>query len=291
MYIKKLISVFALLISVSLLTGCATTMNKLTRFSKNMEREKIAHSPRQEDALGKMLALSHLKNVKPVRDRKALEYINKLGQYLALYSELPDTYAGYHFMIDDDNDFNALAAPGGYIFISKGMIGLTQNESELAAILAHEIVHVQNLDALLALDAANKGYDPSYIDVKLKKTGGLFDVVINQINKANAEGRKYANETYKFRYGQDQEELADWQGKEILAAAGYDPRHMDVFLQRLRSNKKFSSSDYSSTHPSAKDRLWALGTLDKIEEPTPDSPERNKRYVAAFKNLRIKRDN
>lgn len=279
---------FVVSLAASLLTGCAA-VNKWDAFVHDMKREKIAHSPKTEDDLGKVLAVAHLKETRSVQDRKALEYVNKLGQYLALHSSQPDTYAGYHFMIDDSDDFNALAAPGGYIFITKGMIGLTENESELAAVLAHEIVHVQNLDALFALDAANKGHDPNYIDLKLKKSGGIFDVVVDAINKENAKGRQFANETYKFRYGKKQEHLADWQGKEIMTAAGYDPRHMDVFLQRLRSNDKFGSSDYSSTHPSAKDRLRRLGTLDKIETPTPDSPERNRRYAAAFKNLRIKR--
>jgi predicted Zn-dependent protease len=79
----------------------------------------------------------------PAYENEALtSYINTVGQAVVFSSARPEIYAGYHFLILDTDEVNAMAAPGGFIFISKGLLRRCANEEMLAAILAHEVGHV-----------------------------------------------------------------------------------------------------------------------------------------------------
>ena len=88
---------------------------------------------------------------KPYNNKRANAYINLLGQTLAKASDMPETFNGYHFLILDSDEINAFAAPGGLIFITRGMLRCTQSEDAVAAVLAHEIGHVQFKHGLQAI--------------------------------------------------------------------------------------------------------------------------------------------
>ena len=75
----------------------------------------------------------------------------RLGQSLAQFSERPETFGGYHFLALDSAEINAFAAPGGLILVTRGLLDCCQTEDELAAVLAHEIGHVEKQHGLRAI--------------------------------------------------------------------------------------------------------------------------------------------
>ena len=109
-------------------------------------------TPEQEYYIGRTVGATVIKAYPVYDDPKATAYLNRLGQSLARFSDKPETFAGYHFLVIDTDEVNAFAAPGGFIFISRGMIRLCSNEDELAAVLAHEIGHVQLQHGLQAIE-------------------------------------------------------------------------------------------------------------------------------------------
>ena len=100
-------------------------------------------TPEQEYYIGRAVGASLLDQYPPYENRDANLYVNTMGQALAQVSDLPETFNGYHFLILDTNEINAFAAPGGLIFVSRGMLRCCRTEDAVAAVLAHEIGHYQ----------------------------------------------------------------------------------------------------------------------------------------------------
>jgi predicted Zn-dependent protease len=108
-------------------------------------------TPEQEYYLGRSVAANLLKRYPPHDAPQLTRYINLIGQSLAQASDRPATFAGYHFLVLDSDEVNAFAAPGGLIFVSREMLRLCQSEDEIAAVLAHEIIHVQEQHGIKAI--------------------------------------------------------------------------------------------------------------------------------------------
>jgi len=88
----------------------------------------------------------------PVYENEALtKYVNEVGCAVAAFSNRPETFAGYHFLVLDSAEINALAAPGGFIFITKGLLAQCRDEEMLASVLAHEVGHVNGKHGLHAI--------------------------------------------------------------------------------------------------------------------------------------------
>ncbi len=99
-------------------------------------------SEEEEYYIGRSVAALILSRYQPLANPGLSQYVNTLGQAVALSSDRPETFAGYHFQVLDTDEVNALAAPGGMIFLTKGLLKRCPDEETLAAILAHEIGHV-----------------------------------------------------------------------------------------------------------------------------------------------------
>ena len=103
-------------------------------------RSLTGFSQEEEVAIGRQASGNILGAAPLVKDTRLQQYVNRVGRWVAGQSERPDL--NWHFGVIETNDLNAFAAPGGYIFVTKGLYRVLQNESELAAVLAHEIGHV-----------------------------------------------------------------------------------------------------------------------------------------------------
>ncbi len=218
-------------------------------------------TPEQEYFIGRAVTATLLDTYRPLNNQAAGEYVNTLGQSLALFSEMPLTYAGYHFQIVDSDEINAFAAPGGFILVTRGLIRCCPDETALAAVLAHEIAHVQNKDALRAIKKSRITEALGIIGgeaikhaagAELAQLTGIFadsvgDVMTNMVN--NGYSRSYEYEADQGAVG-------------ILHRAGYDPAGLVVMLQTMQSRLVSGRADFAKTHPAPADRIGQLAGLD-----------------------------
>jgi predicted Zn-dependent protease len=162
----------------------------------------------------------------------ATDYINLLGQGLALASIKPETYRGYHFLILDSDEINAFAAPGGFIFLSRGMLRLCKSEDEVAAVLAHEIGHVELQHALRAIKGSRLTSALTTLAVEGAKSFGGEQLA--QLTEA-FEGSigDITGTLMNSGYARKQEYQADASAVRILKAMGYDPLALARMLNEM----------------------------------------------------------
>lgn len=189
-----------------------------------------------------------LLGTKPLlNDQHTQRYVNALGHWLALQSERPDL--PWTFAVLDDSGFNAFATPGGYIFVTRGLLERMHNEAELAGVLGHEIGHV-----------LRKHY------LKAVKTGALTSLITDNIHTSNnytGALMSLFRDSYAKGLDQNDEYEADRIGVVIAARAGYDPFGLPAVLQYLQeqSGQDNNFSLIMKTHPAPAKRLDQLDKL------------------------------
>jgi predicted Zn-dependent protease len=222
--------------------------NVLSMLSQSVEQ---INEPKEIE-IGRQLA-AVLLGTKPLhRNLNLQRYVNRLGRWIALQSGRPDL--PWTFAVLDDPGFNAFAAPGGYIFVTKGMLDRVADESELAGILAHEISHVVEKHHLNAIQ-------------KSARSGLLTQVLASQLRtdlagQVSAQLLGLGRDLYSKGLDKQDEFDADRNGVALAARAGFDPYGLVASLQQL----SFATPDDAifslalSTHPPAQLRLDQLAT-------------------------------
>jgi beta-barrel assembly-enhancing protease len=255
----------ALLFAVILIlgSGCKTLdVNQLAGASGTFKQAFVPTGEAEEDDIGRESAAVLLGAAPLLQDARVQAYVNKVGMWLALQSERPDMR--WRFAVLDDPDINAFAAPGGYIFITKGLLGRMHNEAELAGVLAHEIGHVVATHHLIAIRK----------EARMKLAGMAVKVALEESGKdaqqlqALAGGAKLV---YSRGLDRKDEHDADRIGVMLAAKAGYDPYGLVTVLQTLERMNP-SSSELGlllKTHPQPRDRIARLdqvmsGRLDSL---------------------------
>ncbi|AGW12462.1 M48 family metalloprotease [Megalodesulfovibrio gigas] len=252
----------------------------------NATREVMANykalSPEQEYWLGRSVGALILGNYRPYPDEKANAYINLLGRSLATASGMPETFTGYRFLILDSDDINALAAPGGFIFVTKGLIRCCPHEEALAAVLAHEIGHIEKRHGLQAIKQARIQSALTGLAMQgLKEQGGqeLAQLV------SNFEGSitDVFNALVVAGYSRQAEAEADLAAMEILRRVGYPPSGMVDMLLAMEDRLDPARKDFSRTHPSPVERYKFIKQKIAFEyRPVQSLPARQQRFQAAL---------
>jgi len=212
-------------------------------------------------------------------DKNLQLYVNSIGQKLV--STLSDKeFSKYFFKVVDSSEINAFALPGGYIYVTRGILASINSEAELAGILGHEIGHVtqhhgakqivRSIGAqILAIGAAIA--NPQHAGEWLMVSSQMF----NQIN---------------LGYGRDAELESDAHGLLSAYQAGYDPRSMVDFLKGLRQHEMMSGQAYHSfqaTHPETKERIIKTGSLSEsiINRKEQSVTKNRKEYLKYVQGL------
>lgn len=207
------------------------------------------YSPEEENRIGRQISGNLLGAVPLVRDDKLQNYVNRVGNWVALQSGRQEVT--WHFGVLDTEAINAFAAPGGYIFVTKGLYRLLNNEAELAGVLGHEIAHVTQKHHLKVLKQSS--LIGALGQAASSKAKGSDQVVQNLIgNGAEIMARGL---------DKNAEHEADRVGMVYAARAGYDPWGLPSVLQdmaALPAGDNRTSLLYK-THPHPADRLAALG--------------------------------
>ena len=182
----------------------------------------------QEVQIGRQAQAEIRQQVPEVRDRVVTAYIQNLGRTIAAQADGP-RYP-YSFPVANAREINAFALPGGPVWVHRGAILAAQNESQLAAIMAHEIAHIANrhaADRVSQTLAANVGL--SLLDALLGNGRRAQIAEIGALVGANAAMAKFSR---------DDEREADEQGMLYMRRAGFDPGGMAELMRLLRAQQR-----------------------------------------------------
>ena len=181
-------------------------------------------------------------------------YIARMGAQLAALSEMPNI--NWRFTVLNDHRVNAFALPGGYIYITRGLLALAENESQVAGVLAHEIGHVT------ARHSAQRYSTAMAANFGLTVLGALGNAagVPSGVGQIASFGAQAALQ----QYSQSQELEADMLGVRYMVRAGYSPDGMTNFFRKLKAHSELEarqkgrnkvSHNIMSTHPRSEERI------------------------------------
>lgn len=280
--------VLVLLVAVALVaSGFTLNLNRIAKALKTSVKAARSMSDREEYYLGRAVAAGILSDYRLIDDDELTGYLNLVGRTVAMSSDKPYTYGGYHFAVLDAKEANAFASPGGIIFITAGMLNTAGSEDELAAILAHEIAHVNHRDGVGAIKksrwlevASLIGQEAAQMDddddsERLSMLSTMLDGSVQDVLKT----------IMKKGYSREQEHKADAAAAGYLLNAGYDPTALKTFIQKLgkAGKEKKGVNSIFTTHPSTRSRLKSLKAKMPASEADPASVRlRAKRFDLAL---------
>lgn len=276
----------------SLLKNPEETVTKI----KNSPITKVAVAMRnsfadltdeEEYYIGRSVAALVLAKYSVYDNEILTQYVNRIGSAVAAYSDRPETYAGYHFLILDSGEINALAAPGGFIFITKGLIGQCRDEEMLAAVLAHEVGHINAKHGLKAIKQSRlmdafkllgTEVAAKYSSADVAQLTNIFQGVLSDI----------AGELIEKGYDRKLEYEADSLSIKFTRATGYNPYGLRDFLKTLAGEtKKEGGKGWFQTHPTPQDRLTRveqqIAALKTVPVKFPRRTNRFKQVMAFMK--------
>ncbi|PLY06943.1 MAG: peptidase M48 [Desulfuromonas sp.] len=239
-------------------------------------------TPEQEYYIGRAVGAKVLAGYRPYDKARVNRYLNLIGQSLARYSERPETFGGYHFLALDSDEINAFAAPGGLIFISRGLLRCCPDEDAVAAVLAHEIGHVEYQHGLQAIKKSRLTSALAIIGTESVKQLGGTDLA--RLTETFEESIQDITSTLVNNgYARHLEKEADQSALALLPRAGYDPAALASMLKEMEKRLKPGGPDFARTHPAPSARLAEFADLNKQRSALP--AERQQRFTVALRGI------
>lgn len=233
--------------------SCATT-------GPGGQKSLILISTAQEVSIGQEMDRQVRANETVLADSAWQIYISEMGQRLVAVSDRSDL--PFHFAVIESDQINAFAAPGGYVYFYTGLLREMDQESELAAVMAHEISHVVGRHGIKRMQSIMG----AALVLQLALGGQSQDV---QNLATTALGIAMSG------YSRSQENEADQFGATYMTRAGWDPRGMVAMfniLQSLHGQRDLSFFEMlASTHPQTEDRIAAVSQQISAMRPLPAS--------------------
>ena len=161
-----------------------------------------------------------------ITDKKISAYVDKVGQNIARHSDEPDDK--YTFTVLDSPEINAFASPGGYVYINRGLLAYMNSESQLAAVLGHEVAHITAEHAASQQLAQTGSSIVAGVLAILTRSAEVGDATA-QWGAASVKG-----------YGRDMELEADALGNKFLNRAGYNPDAMIAIISQLKAHERYT---------------------------------------------------
>ncbi|MDT8989905.1 M48 family metalloprotease [Curvibacter sp. APW13] len=281
---------YGLILGVALLAGCGSTMvNPVTG-----EAERSVMSEDDELAEGAKAHAEVLKEYGKVANPALQAYVTALGNKLAAQSHR--SHLQWHFTVLDSPEINAFALPGGYVYVTRGILPYLESEADLAGVMGHEIGHVtarhgaqratKQQDATLGVLAA------SVLGAVLESQGfGGAGRLAGDLSQTAAAG-------YIASYGREQELQADSLGAEYLSRVHYDPRNMVDVIRALKAQEQYAAdvaraegrpvpkgNDWLASHPSNDQRLEMISNLAAQYQNGKYEDEGRARYQKAIAGI------
>jgi len=276
--------------NIGALTGgkvSTSDVETVEKTSKALRKSFAEITEEEEYYIGRAVSALILSQYPVYKNDTLTKYVNRVGNAVLIHSDRPETYSGYHFLILNTEEVNALAAPGGFIFITKGLLKRCQDEETLGCILAHEVGHVSAkhglksikksrlIDAFRIIGAeAAKRYTPE----RLSQLTDIFEDTLGDI------AEKLVERGYDRKYEYEADKLS----VKTSAWTGYNANGLLDFLGTMVDDaSKESDKGWFKTHPSAKDRIGRVKKeISAIKSMPAKNNSRTKRFQSAMKALK-----
>jgi predicted Zn-dependent protease len=234
-----------LIVSLLLLSACA-------RNPATGKREIVLVSESQEVAMGQQADVQTRKEYGVVDNAALQNYVQTMGRKLAAVSHRPNLE--WHFTVVDSSVVNAFAIPGGYVYITRGILAYLGSEAELAGVVGHEIGHVTARHTVRQMTRA----ELAQIGLGV---GSVLSPAFGQLGNLAQNGLGLLF----LRFSRDSEREADRLGVEYAARAAYDPREVSNFFEVLgrlsAANDRETIPGWLSTHPDPPERVQTTRML------------------------------
>jgi predicted Zn-dependent protease len=223
-----------------------------------------------------------------VRDPELESYVQRLGTRLA--AGAPPQGVTWHFAVADMPETNAFALPGGWIYVSRGLLALSNSEAELANVIGHEIGHV------VAHHHTRQQSRAQGVGI-LSALGTIAAAVLGGPQAAEVVGSlgQLAGAGLIASYSRDQERESDEIGQGLAARAGYDPAAMASFLDALGRESEVGNRgtqrapSFLDSHPSTPERVATTRARARALQPAPTAPlaPSRERFLALLEGLTV----
>ncbi len=274
------------LAALALAAGFATALGGCATNPVTGGTDIVMMSEAQEIELGRKMHPQILQQYGRFDDEELQQYVNEVGQRIAVKSHRPNLQ--YTFTVLDSEDVNAFALPGGYVYITRGIMAYLNSEAELAAVLGHEIGHVTARHSVRQQTGATAAGVGAMVVGILTGSGDLANVA-NMAGSALVSG-----------YGRDMELEADELGAEYLNRIGYEPEAMidvvrllknqemlEIQMARQENRKPHVYHGVFASHPDNDTRLREVVQAANKVQNTEDRPPNRDLYLSHVNGLPV----
>lgn len=252
----------------------------LASAGQKLEAADRQPSESEEVEMGRHMAAMLLGAAPLEPSASSQRYVNLVGRWLTLSSSRPQIE--WRFGVLADADVNAFAAPGGYVFVTRGLLDMLTSEAELAGVLAHEIAHVTAQHHLRAMRNENLMNAAVEVGASVGNSVGLTGPGTREFGKKVVGAAK---QLYARGLDKRDEFSADEEALRLVTRAGYDPYAFVAVMQKLEARLGNDSklALLLQTHPSPADRLKAMDrTLRALTLP-PSPATREDRFEQSLR--------
>jgi beta-barrel assembly-enhancing protease len=258
------------LLLLPLVSGCATTRRDTQKW--------VILPTAFEVSVGQSVAAGIHQQFKPLNDKEIETYVQSLGYRIVSVCERQDL--DYHFEVLDSPEVNAMAAPGGYVYVTTGLLAAAENEAEVAIVIGHEVGHIaakhgaQRIQTAFGLSLA---VDLLNLDRKSDLFQGIAGLGVNLALNG---------------YSRENEYEADHLGMVYACRLGYDPKAAVTFFEKLKKVEKRQPAlveIWFSTHPATQNRI-AEYDKTKAELPCQTGRTNAQRYQQVMAPLKARKD-
>jgi predicted Zn-dependent protease len=240
-------------------------------------------TPEQEYYIGRAVAANILSTYRVWNGNPALTtYLNLICSAITVNSPKPDVFNGYKVAMLDTNEINAFATSGGHIFITRGLVNAAKSEDEIAAVIAHEVAHIQLQHSIKAIRSSR--ITQALMITGTAATGAATGMNVNELtNVFNESVGEIVLTLVNNGYSRDQEYEADNNALSLLASAGYNPSALINMLRQLNTVQSSVPGGFNRTHPTPANRITNAERTVGRHRVADNSAFRETRFTASMR--------
>ena len=212
----------------------------------------LSISDAEERQIGDQVSTQLISRFGVLQDAEVTKYLSLVGNVIAQVSTKPNLQ--WEFIVLDTEGVNAFAAPGGFIFVTKGLLGLIKNEAELAGVLGHEVIHVT---VRHSINSIKKNNAVSFTADEVSAQGGLGQSLITKLAQ-----RAYAD-ILDNKFSREDEKDSDENGVQLANKVGYAPAGLSSALTKVmeRNKDQKEPNGIFASHPAIQERITNIDRL------------------------------